>query len=495
MEEKILLVDDEEGIRKVLGISLADSGYLVFTAENGDEALRIFREEQPAIVLSDIKMPGMDGIELLKKIKRENADTEVILITGHGDMELAIKSLTYEASGFITKPIADEDLERALQKSREKIILKRKLKDYTEHLESLVWQKSEKLTAAEKQTSESQAAVFDEMPFYMTVHDREFNLLAANRLFREYFGNETGRKCYEICKQTTSPCSDCPVVRTFENTKSNQSEILLTAGNGSQCNALVWTTPLKDSSGTVNRVMVMAADLDAIVDIQDHLSSLGLMIGSLSHSIKGLLTGLDGGVYMLDSGLSKKDPDKMGEGLEIVKLMTDRIKNMVLDILYYAKERNLKKDRISLADFAAGCADIITPKMKKNAVEFVCDFAPDMGDIEMDEDQLRSALINILENAVDACTEDKSKPSHTVIFRCRTDEKEVFFDIQDNGVGMDEEKKKKIFTLFFSSKAARGTGIGLFISDKIIRQHGGTADVTSEPGKGTHFCVKIPKTS
>ncbi|OQX23487.1 MAG: hypothetical protein BWK80_25775 [Desulfobacteraceae bacterium IS3] len=495
MEEKILLVDDEEGIRKVLGISLADSGYLVFTAENGDEALRIFRQEQPAIVLSDIKMPGMDGIELLKKIKRENPDTEVILITGHGDMELAIKSLKYEATDFITKPISDDDLERALQKSREKIILKRKLKDYTEHLESLVLQKNQKLTVAEKQASESRTAVFDEMPFYMTVHDRDFNLLAANRLFREYFGDETGRKCYEVCKQTKSPCSDCPVVRTFENAKSNQSEILLTAENGSQCNALVWTSPLKDPSGAVNRVMVMAADLSRVADIQDHLSSLGLMIGSLSHSIKGLLTGMDGGVYLLDSGLSKKDANQMGEGLEIVKLMADRIKNMVLDVLYYAKEREVKKERVRLSDFAEGVADVIAPKMKKNAVSFIRDFAPDMKDCEMDEDQLRSALINILENAVDACTEDKSKPSHTVIFRCRADEKEVLFDIQDNGIGMDEEKKKKIFTLFFSSKASRGTGIGLFVSDKIIRQHGGTIEVKSEPGKGTQFCVKIPKTS
>ena len=93
MKETLLLVDDEEGIRKVLGISLADIGYQVFTAENGEQALRIFQETNPSIVLTDIKMPGMDGIELLQKIKRERPDTEVIMLTGHGDMDLAIKSL------------------------------------------------------------------------------------------------------------------------------------------------------------------------------------------------------------------------------------------------------------------------------------------------------------------------------------------------------------------------------------------------------------------
>ncbi|UCF94922.1 MAG: response regulator, partial [Desulfobacterales bacterium] len=107
LSSKLLLADDEEGIRKVLGIALADSGYEVLTAEDGVEALRIFRQFKPSIVLTDIKMPGMDGIELLRKIKQEDPDTEVIMITGHGDMDLAIKSLKYEATDFVTKPIND----------------------------------------------------------------------------------------------------------------------------------------------------------------------------------------------------------------------------------------------------------------------------------------------------------------------------------------------------------------------------------------------------
>ena len=91
--DKVLLVDDEEGIRKVLGISLTDMGYHVLCAEDGRQALKLFRQEKPPIVLTDIKMPGMDGIEVLRRIKQENPDTEVIVITGHGDMDLAIKSL------------------------------------------------------------------------------------------------------------------------------------------------------------------------------------------------------------------------------------------------------------------------------------------------------------------------------------------------------------------------------------------------------------------
>lgn len=150
MTQKVLLVDDEAGICKVLGLSLEDRGYEVYTAGDGEEALSIFQDENPPIVLTDIKMPGLDGIELLQLIKEKSPDTEVIMITGHGDIELAIQSLKFDATDFITKPIDDDSLEIALKRAREKISLKTKLREYTENLEALVEEKSRQLLQAER---------------------------------------------------------------------------------------------------------------------------------------------------------------------------------------------------------------------------------------------------------------------------------------------------------------------------------------------------------
>jgi DNA-binding NtrC family response regulator len=136
--DSVLLVDDEEGIRKVLGISLADSGYQVLTAENGTQALELFRRERPPIVLTDIKMPGMDGIELLRRIKAEARDTEVIMITGHGDMDLAIRSLENEATYFITKPIEDKALQAALHRARQRIARRTEQRDSLRKAEELL---------------------------------------------------------------------------------------------------------------------------------------------------------------------------------------------------------------------------------------------------------------------------------------------------------------------------------------------------------------------
>lgn len=150
MAKTILLVDDEEGIRKVLGIALEDAGYEVLTAVNGSDALRIFKEKRPPIVLTDIKMPEMDGIELLRAIKQDSAETEVIIITGHGDLNLAIKSVKYEATDFVTKPINDDTLDIALKRAEERIEMRRRLNDYTENLEQLVLEKTAKLVEAER---------------------------------------------------------------------------------------------------------------------------------------------------------------------------------------------------------------------------------------------------------------------------------------------------------------------------------------------------------
>jgi PAS domain S-box-containing protein len=142
---KLLLIDDEESTRELLKISLEAEGYEVYTAEDGPAGLKIFAEQSPAIVLTDIKMPGMDGIEVLRRVKRDNHDTEVIVITGHGEMSLAIQALQLDASDFINKPVSDQALAIALRRAKDKIWMRTKLREYTENLEGLILETKKEL--------------------------------------------------------------------------------------------------------------------------------------------------------------------------------------------------------------------------------------------------------------------------------------------------------------------------------------------------------------
>jgi len=146
----LLLIDDEEGIRKVLGLSLADAGWQVRTASSAEEALAIFKQEDFPIVLTDIKMPGMDGLELLKALKESKPETEVVLMTGHGDLGLAIQGIKLDAADFVTKPIDDEVLGIALARAKERWSMRRAIREHTEHLQELVEQKTRELLAAER---------------------------------------------------------------------------------------------------------------------------------------------------------------------------------------------------------------------------------------------------------------------------------------------------------------------------------------------------------
>lgn len=152
----LLLVDDEAGIRRVFALALTEMGYQVRCARDGREALDLFETYEPAIVLADIQMPGMDGIDLLKAIKGRRPDTEVIMITGHGDMDAAILSLKLQATDFITKPLPEGALEIALKRARERIAMRDQLARYTERLERMVEEKTQRLIAAERMAAIAQ---------------------------------------------------------------------------------------------------------------------------------------------------------------------------------------------------------------------------------------------------------------------------------------------------------------------------------------------------
>ena len=115
------------------------------------------------------------------------------------------------------------------------------------------------------------------------------------------------------------------------------------------------------------------------------------------------------------------------------------------------------------------------------------------GQLDADSSVLASALVNLLENAVDACVEARGKRDYRIVFSLSAEDGDVVFEIHDNGVGMDIETQNNIFTLFFSSKGSSGTGLGLYIANQVIEQHGGNITVDSTVGQGTHFRVRIPQ--
>jgi signal transduction histidine kinase len=241
------------------------------------------------------------------------------------------------------------------------------------------------------------------------------------------------------------------------------------------------------------QVLELSTDITQIRELQDHLTSLGLLLGSVSHSVKGLLTALDGGMYRVESGLKREDPEMVRAGWRVVRGMTARIRSMMLDVLYYAKDRELHLAEVDAARFAEGVAEVAEPRARAAGLEFLAQISPGLGAFEADAGALAPALVNMLENAVEACAADRAKERHAVVFTASASGPDVVFTVEDNGTGMDEPTREKVFTLFFSSKGDRGTGLGLFIAGQVVEKHGGNIRVDSEPGRGTRFTIRMPR--
>ncbi len=137
MEEswKVLVIDDDAGIRKVTALALKDAGYEVMTAPDGESGIELFLEWSPHIVITDVGMPGMDGLEVLRRIKEIDPDKEVIVTTAFTEIALAIRAMQLDATGFVTKPFSDAALSGALARARERCLQRRDQQSYTTLME------------------------------------------------------------------------------------------------------------------------------------------------------------------------------------------------------------------------------------------------------------------------------------------------------------------------------------------------------------------------
>jgi len=342
-------------------------------------------------------------------------------------------------------------------------------------------------------TQQRYQLLFDAVPCYVAGLDRNLLFTTGNRLFVEEFGNKTGVAFRDVFFIDDDEFAASPIFMTLQDSKSQHGEMVLIGPNGRRYNMLVWTSPMTTRAGKLMQVLLIFLDITQIRELQSNLASLGLMIGSISHSIKGVLTGLDAGVYLLNKGFSKRDDTQIQSGLEIVRNIAERIRRMVMDILFCAKERELHYERVDIRGFAEEVVQTVKPYFSGKDLELVCDFESDLGVFEVDGGMLRSAIINVLENAADACAVEGGDQTRQVLFHIESNAEVVGILVEDNGIGMTPEQLKNLFTLFFSTKGSKGTGLGLFITDKIIRQHGGSITVDSAVGRGTRFGIMIPR--
>ena len=332
--------------------------------------------------------------------------------------------------------------------------------------------------------------ILDLLPGYLSIQDRDFRILFTNRQFQSDFGDAIGKFCHTVYKGSQSVCPGCPVSNTFRDKRAHVKEDTVQLANGRICQVLIQTSPIMGAHGEVAAVIEMSTNITEIKKSQKELKTLGQSITLLSHGIKNILEGLEGGAYVVGEGFKDDDLPLAKKGWNIVSKNIIEITDVVKNILYSSKNRPLRYEPAFPGRLVTDSINLFKEKAAGLNIELKTQIGPELPEIQVDIASVRRMFNNLIWNGLQACLNDKDKENHIVTVKTdRYDDQHIFFEIADNGIGMDAATQRNIFEEFFSTKGSEGTGLGLAVVEKVVNKHGGRIEVNSTLGKGTRFTI------
>jgi two-component system, NtrC family, sensor kinase len=223
----------------------------------------------------------------------------------------------------------------------------------------------------------------------------------------------------------------------------------------------------------------------------ERLAAVGQTIAAISHHVKNILQGLRSGSDVLKMGLEQKDDTLLHQGAKIVEKNQARIYDLVMDMLSYSKEREPALEATDINALVEDVLEVVEGRINDMGVRVNRRFAGGLPLVQIDPDGIHRALLNLVTNALDAI-EDRPNPILSLSTALESDGQWVRVGVTENGVGIPPEKMGDLFRPFVSTKGSKGTGLGLAVSRKILREHGGDILVQSEVGKGSRFSLRLP---
>lgn len=222
----------------------------------------------------------------------------------------------------------------------------------------------------------------------------------------------------------------------------------------------------------------------------ERLAAIGETVASLSHAIKNILQGLRGGADAVELSLNRGDLALAKEAWPILSRNLDRIFALTQNMLAYSKQRSPELETVNLRALVEEVVSLVQPQCDQRRVALLLDLDEAMPPFPMDANAIHQALMNLITNAIDAVPEKKGAISVKTRYDAEAQRAEVM--VADNGPGVNPEVEQSIFEVFSSTKGQRGTGLGLAVTRKIVREHGGDISFSSKKGQGAVFTFWLP---
>lgn len=505
----VLIIDDEQDIREVTALTLIDAGYRVETAAEGAEGLARCEGFKPRIVITDIRMPGMDGIQVLETIKRRFPDTEVIVATAFGEMDTAIRALQLDASDYITKPIHTDAMMVALERARRRYQTRQELKDHTRRLEkglSRTRQQLEDTVAYQQRLIESsmdgilgcdadgKVVAFNRSMEQMLGIDRA-GVLHRERL--EYFFNPTEYRRFrdDLAAPGYGGNDRLMLYETcLQDHRNRPVPVQLSATVLMEETRIAGLVCFLRDQRRIHRLQQEMADQVRLLH-QDKMMSLGRLAASVAHEINNPLSGILNYIRLMLRTLGKGplSADKQNQFtryLEVVETETDRCSAIVSSLLTFSRRSPISVGPVSINEIVNRSIMLARHKLELGDINLATRISDDLPEVSGDINQLQQCLLNLIFNAVDAM------PDGGTLTLSTTSEEApdtVVVKVTDTGNGIPKEEIRHIFEPFYTTKhEGHGVGLGLSTTYGIIERHGGTLSAYSPAGQGATFEIRLP---
>ena len=552
---KILVVDDEEDIREIMALSLSDAGYQVECAPDGLAGLDLLASTAPQVLITDIKMPGLNGLEVLEKAKAIRPETEVIITTGFADIQKAIIALQHDASDFITKPVDDRTLHLALKRAMQRYQDRKQLADYTRLLENENLKTSAELI---KNVNYQRRLIENSMDGILGCDEND-KIITYNKAMETLLGYTKAQVLH------TKELVDLFERKTFLELKQS----LVQQGFGGKDQLFLYETRMKSRENNEIPVQVSGSlliqennthglvlfirDLRKIRDLehtvtsqekilhQEKMMSLGRLAASMVHEINNPLSGILNYIRLMirlaeQEDWTREKQDRFKKYLNIIDQETQRCSGLVSGLLKFSRKSELEYASVDVCELIHYSLLLCNHKLELSNILLEKSCSSNIPNIYGDFNQLQQCLINLIFNAIDALdhkaaldckaasdhkavtdpktaldskTINESKgfnKSRTSIGKPAEEDRHLWVDayfeqeeqlavirVKDNGKGISQSEIPYIFEPFFTTKKeGYGVGLGLSTAYGIIENHKGTIVVDSCEGQWTRFVIKLP---
>lgn len=541
---KIVVVDDEEIVLSLIQDALEDEDYHIRVANNGFTALEMIEDDPADLILTDIRMPQMDGIELISKVRQFKPETGVIFMTGYANLNSAKDAIKQGAFDYIMKPFELAEIRQAVDKAVKKIQEESIAKNSGQQLAQLSNLNQMLVTVGDHSSLSTVSLRFamihckstDGTILYWNRNSTEFRMITISNdhVDNQTFKNEklTGllsdskiRSFNEPIYITsieehplfmTDPEKDITKIILPKWYNESSPIIAVPIRRADSLYGLIMTTA---SEATLNKeithlgLLGMAANQLALSlenlflleetqdaysrlkELQDETISLekmatkGEISAEIGHELNNFLGVVAGNFSLLDLQIKKKAFDKIGKYTEAIYTNIDKMKRFT-DNLMDLTSISSQKEIILFNTLLTEVIEYLKPQKRFQNVTIQLDATDDNIHFESDSTHIQQLLYNIFNNAADATIGCKKRNIKTVL-KTNHEKNSFIVTISDTGSGIEPEFLPQLFKQKFTTKV-NGHGFGLLVCKRIVDSHRGNLKVESTPGIGTTFRIEFP---